>query len=271
MAAYQHYSRQIGSSIDMLSFPLELYDHFRISVYRHDEKIIPWQAELPSQVNAKATFLKSIKPNPKEYKSFREDKNWLTFKESTETTVMSHNLVQMIAAPFLLDPVTGEPVLDAHGEKILYEPEDPGLDEMQRTWFFKVLVDALQTPVGKKIVNSHRGSLDTRMVWYDLCNHYQNSISSKLRSQELLRHAHTANLSQSNHRGTYQSWITNMAETFRQYQALQTDENKLSDQMMVDFLNSSLRGAPILEGVLDTYYTARKTAGHPNPYQVIFA
>jgi len=156
-------------------------------------------------VNAKAAFLKSIKPNPKEHKVFREDKNWLTFKESTETTVMSHNLVQMIASPFLLDPVTGNPVLDPRGEKTPHEAEDPGLDEMQRTWFFKALVDVCQTPVGKKIVNSYRGTLDTHSVWYDLCNHHQHSLSSKIRSQELLRHAHAANLSQSNHRGTIQA------------------------------------------------------------------
>jgi len=131
MAAYQHYSWQIGGSIDMWFFPVQLYNHFRVSIYRHDEKIIPWQAELPSQVNAKAAFLKSIKQNPKEHKVFREDKNRLTFKESTETTIMSHNLVQMIASPFLLDPVTGNPVLDPHGEKIPCEAEDPELDEMQ--------------------------------------------------------------------------------------------------------------------------------------------
>jgi len=101
-------------------------------------------------------------------------------------------------------------------------------------------------------MNLYRGTLDTRMVWYDLCNHYQHSLSSKIRSQELLRYAHTANLSQSNHCGTYQAWITNLVETLCQYQVLQTDENKLSDQMMIDFLNSLLRGTPLLEGVLDT-------------------
>jgi len=176
IAAYQYYSRVRGASIDMQIFPLQLYDHFRVSIYRHDEKIIPWQAELPSQLNAKATFLESIKPNSKEYKVFCEDKNWLTFKESTETTIMSHNLVQMIAPPFLTDPVTGEVVLDPHGDKIQYEPEDLGLDEMQRTSFFKVLVDVCQTPVAKKIVNSYRNSVDTRMVWHDMCAHYQNSF-----------------------------------------------------------------------------------------------
>jgi len=77
--------------------------------------------------------------------------------------------------------------------------------------------------------------------------------------------------SQSNHRGTYQSWITNFVETIRQYQGLQTDENKLSDQMCIDFLNNSLRGTPQLEGVLDTYYTARKASGHPHPFDLTFA
>jgi len=54
VAPYQHYAQLRGASC--------------ISVYRHDEKIIPWQVELPSQANAKVSFLKSIKPNSKEYK-----------------------------------------------------------------------------------------------------------------------------------------------------------------------------------------------------------
>ena len=270
LAAYHHFSRLKGESIDMRVFPVRLYDYFRISHYRHDETIIPWQVELPSQVNAKASFLKSIKPNSKEYKVLRDDKSWLPFRESLETTVMSHNLSTMIDPPYKIDPDTNEFILDALGELIPYEPEDPGLDEIQRTWFFKVLVDVCQTPVAKKIVNQNRDSMDTRQVWQELCDHYQNSMSSKMRSQELLRWAHTAQLVNSNHRGTYQGWVTNFSETIRQYQALQSDENKLSDQMCVDFLNNSVRGTTHLEGVLDTYFTARKAAGIPDPFNVTF-
>mgnify|MGYP000045608855 CR=1 FL=1 len=171
----------------------QLFDHFCISVYCHDEKIIPWQAELPSQVNANASFLKSIKPNSKEYKFLRDDKNWLTFREAIETTIMSHNLLTMITPPFATDPDTGEFAPDpVTGRLIPCIPDDPGLDEMQRTWFFKVLVDICQTPVGKKIVNQNRESMDTRLVWHELCKHYQNSMSSKMCSQELLRYVHSS-------------------------------------------------------------------------------
>jgi len=163
------------------------FDHFRISVYRHDEKIIPWQVELPSQVNAKASFLKNIKPNSKEYKVLRDDKDWLTFKEALKTTIMSHNLLTMIIPPFETDPDTGEFVPDpVTGQLIPYIPDDPGLNEMQQTLFFKVLVNICQTLVGKKIVNQNRESMDTHMVWHELCKHYQNSMPSKMRSQELL-------------------------------------------------------------------------------------
>jgi len=68
VATYHHFSRLRGASLDMHTFPVELYDYFCISLYRHDETIVPWQVELPSQVNAKASFLRSIKPNSKEYK-----------------------------------------------------------------------------------------------------------------------------------------------------------------------------------------------------------
>jgi len=91
-----------------------------------------------------------------------------------------------------------------------------------------------------------------------------------MHSQELLQWAHTAQLANSNHRGTYQSLITNFSETIRQFQALQTDENKLSDQMCVDFLNNSMKGTTHLEGVLDTYYTARRAAGIPDPFNITF-
>jgi len=252
-------------------FPIELFNYFRISIYRHHEKIIPWQVELPTQVNAKASFLKSIKPNSKEYKVLRDDKSWLPFRESTETTAMSHNMLTIILPPFVTDPYTGEFILDPiTGEMIPCEPDDPGLDKMQRTWFFKVLVDICQTPVGKKIVNQNCESMDTHKVWHELCKHYQNSVSSEMHSQELLRHVHTNQLINSNHRGTNQSYITNFSETIRQYQALQTDENKLSDQMCVDFLNIPMRGTTHLKGVLDAHYITRKAAGIPDPFNITF-
>jgi len=252
-------------------FPVKLYNHFCTSLYRHDEKIIPWQVELPSQVNTNVSFLKSVKPNSKECKIFQDDKSWLPFRESTETTVMSHDLLTMILPPFVTDPDAGEFVLDPiTGEKVPCVPDDHELDEMQRTWFFKALVDICQTPVAKKIVSQNCESMDARMVWHELCKHYQNSMSSKMRSQKLLQHAHTHQLINSGHRGANQSHITNFSETIRQCQALQTDKNKLSDQMCVDFLNNSMRGTIHLEGVLDTYCTARKAAGVPDPFNVTF-
>jgi len=134
IAAYHHNARLKNANLDMRFFPVDLYDHFRISLYRHDEKIILWQVELPSQVNAKASFLKSIKPNSKEYKIIRDDKSWLPFRESTKTTIMSHNLMIMILNPFETDPDTGEFVIDPiTGKMIPCKPDDHGLDEMQQT------------------------------------------------------------------------------------------------------------------------------------------
>jgi len=248
----------------MCFFPVGLLvcDHFRISLCRHDEKIILWQVELPSQVNAKASFLKSIKLNSKENKIFRDDKSWLPFRESNETTIMSHNLMTMILPPFEIDPGMGEFVIDPiTDEMIAYKPDDQALDEIQRTWFFKVRVDICQTSVAMKIVNQNCETMDARKVWHELCKHYQNSMSSKMHSQELLWYAHTNQLVNSGHHGANQLHITNFSETIRQHQALQTDENKLSDQVCVDFLNNWMRGTTHFEGVLNTYYTARKAAG----------
>jgi len=40
--------------------------------------------------------------------------------------------------------------------------------------------------------------------------------------------------------------------------------------MCVDFLNNSMRGTTHLEGVLNTYYTARKAAGISDPFNITF-
>jgi len=40
--------------------------------------------------------------------------------------------------------------------------------------------------------------------------------------------------------------------------------------MCIDFLNNSMRGTTHLEGVLDTYYTARRAAGIPDPFNITF-
>jgi len=40
--------------------------------------------------------------------------------------------------------------------------------------------------------------------------------------------------------------------------------------MCVDFVNNLMRGTTHLEGVLDTYYTARKAAGIPDPFNITF-
>jgi len=40
--------------------------------------------------------------------------------------------------------------------------------------------------------------------------------------------------------------------------------------MCVDFLNNLMRGTTHLEGVLDTYYTVRKAAGIPDPFNITF-
>jgi len=189
IATYHHHARLKNASLDMCFFPVGLLvcDHFRISLCRHDEKIILWQVELPSQVNAKASFLKSIKLNSKENKIFRDDKSWLPFRESNETTIMSHNLMTMILPPFEIDPGMGEFVIDPiTDEMIAYKPDDQALDEIQRTWFFKVRVDICQTSVAMKIVNQNCETMDARKVWHELCKHYQNSMSSKMHSQELL-------------------------------------------------------------------------------------
>jgi len=59
----------------------------------------------------------------------------------------------MIAEPFTIDPITVDFTIDPiAGDRIPYEAEDYGLDEMQRVCFYKVLGNVCQTPVAKKIV-----------------------------------------------------------------------------------------------------------------------
>jgi len=246
-------------------FPVKLYDHFCLSLYRHDEKIILWQAEMPSQVNGKALFLKSIKPNLKEYKAFCNDTGWLPFRESLEATILSHHLSEMIASPFTIDPNTGKFAVDPiAGERIPCEPEDYGFNEMQRVWFYKVLCDICLTPVAKKIVNQICESKDARKVWDELCTHNENSMQCP------------PNFAVKNYYGMCTKTNSRIQTTVVHINCTSLVSPrpfinpKLSDQMCVDFLNNSMRGTTHLEGALDACCTAKQASGHPDPCNITF-
>ena len=155
-------------------------------------------------------------------------------------------------------------------KKIPYVPQDLGLDEVKRLWLYKVIVDVCQTPVSKRIVNAHRDSKDTRAIWNDLCQHYNNSMASRIRNQEIIRFLNSAVLKNLNFKGSDVAFLVLFGEHYRQYQASVSTKDQLSDAMAVDMLNNALVGTQGLQNVLDIYQTARKAAGIPDPFKISF-
>lgn len=166
LLCWNHYSRQHGKAADVCTITKAMYDEFCISSYDHNQPIVPWKLKLPSELNAEANWLKTMKPSKTDYKPFFNNKNWILAKESLETTVESHNLENMLKDPSFM-------------------PIDSGLDNQQHTWFYKVLQDCMKAPMAKQIVLKYKDSKDARTIWKEIKEHYDDNMAMKICSQEL--------------------------------------------------------------------------------------
>ena len=249
VALFHHYSRIAKRSIDIRTINRDQYDNFRTSIYDPNVRITPWTVKPPGEATAEANWLKNMRPARTDYKVFNDDKNWLLFKEMMDCTVAAHNIPNMIAPPFTINGTTGV--------RVDFVPEDRDLDRAQRNWFYKVLQDVCKTPVSKRIVTKHLQFKDTRTIWCEIQEYYDDSTGSLVRSQALMNYLNSTKLSTCGWRTSTQAFVTNYVETIRQYNVLQVDEDKLSNKMQVNMLNTALNGTTHLQDVLNTYYTAR--------------
>ena len=180
-----------------MSFNKDVYDHFRVGVYNPNEPLVPWTLKAPSEVNAENNWMKTVRPSAKDYRNFKDENSWLQAKESFEATIEAHGLDHLIDTNFIVT--------------------DERTDLIQRKWLYKVLQDTMDAPMAKQIVTSHKELKNTREIWKEICEHYDESMSSLIKAQAISSYLASTKLHQINWRGMKVGFISHWMEQSRRY------------------------------------------------------
>ena len=92
---------------------------------------------------------KTIKPNARDFKTYRDSATWIEWKDGFLITLQSQNLMHLI------DP-----------NHVIIDQE---LDEAQRAFLHKVMMDQMIHHSAKQIVKRFKDTKDTRTIWQQAC------------------------------------------------------------------------------------------------------
>jgi hypothetical protein len=136
---------------------------------------------------------------------------------------------------------------------------DLDLDQAQRGWLYSVMQTAFKAPMAKTIVTKHLVDKDTRDIWKELCEYYDSSMTSVLRSQQISSYLTSTRLHNLQWKGSQTDFILHWVEQSQIYN--EVSKHPFQEMQLIVFLNSCLSGTPNLSQVLILHHTAKKAAG----------
>ena len=245
LLAFYHYTCTLAKGqVKLENLPRTEFDKFRTNEYDPNTPIRPWKSVLAKPTDSSgetelSIWKKSVRPNKTEYKEFRDESLWTRAKEQFNTTLESHNLSHLIDPKHVIT--------------------DANLDQAQRGWLYSAMQTAFKAPMAKTIVTKHLADKDTRLIWKELCEYYDSSMTSVLRAQQVSTYLTSTRLHNLGWRGTQTNFILHYSEQARIYNEISPEEFK--DSQLISFLNACLSGTPNLAQVLNLHRTATKAAG----------
>ena len=118
----------------------------------------------------------------------------------------------------------------------------------------------MQAPVAKTIVTKHLTDKNTREIWTEICEHYDASMSSKLRAQQLSTYITSTRLHTCGWNGKQTNFIMHWKTVARDYNEIST--SPFTEEQLKTFLNAALSGTPGLNTILQLNNSARRAAGN---------
>jgi len=242
LLSYYHelsHKRRDGISINAPSCTLAEFKEFRATSYDPTQPIVPWW-KMTTKSEGLSNWNKSIKPNTRDFKPFREMNLWIKYKESFLITLKAQNLTHLVEE---------NPII-----------HDDDLDSAQQKFLFKVMKDNFLHHEAKSIVKKYTTDKDTRQIWKELCAFYDSSITTAMYADVLMTYLADVKLHKAN-------WDRGQGEFINHYKIQKNKFNEIapgsqiSDPHAVRMLHNVVSGTPNLAPVLNQYRQARKAAG----------
>ena len=241
---YNYHCRIVKTWIDIGPHTRAQVDAFRTSTdYDPTKPLRPWWTPVPEEEMTKndkelASWNRSVKPSKSDYLEFRDETQWLNYKEITVITVNSQGLSHVLDESFV--------------------PTNLALYERQSNWLFSVFMTKFKTPFSKSLIKKYQTSQNTKALWKELSEHMDESFTGEITVQKLSTFLTSFRLSTAQWKGTQESFILNFAEKARQYNELATDQ--YTNKQLVTFLNACVNGVKNLQDVLGNYRTSTRAA-----------
>ena len=241
VVSFFHYaSRNMSGAINITTVTKAKFDGYRTNIYDPNDRIVPWSQSIKHDDEI-INWDKSVKISRSDYKEFHDESLWFRAKDRFETTVESQGLESVITDGAVVT--------------------NPDLDARKRKWMYKVMQDIFIAPFAKSVVLKHSGDKDTRAIWKEICQHYDGSMASEIRSQALSTYLTSTRLDKLQWRGSLANFLLHWQEQARTYNEISPDP--YSESQLVTFLNACVSGVEGLSQVLTLNRTAKSAAGVP--------
>jgi len=168
LLSYYHelsHKKQGGISINAPSHVLAEFKAFWATSYDPTQPVVPWW-KMTANDEGLANWNKSIKPNARDFKPFREMNLWIEHKESFLIALEAQNLTHLVEK---------NPTI-----------HDDDLDSAQQKFLFKVMKDNFLHHEAKSIVKKHTKDKDAQRIGGELCDFCDNSIAAAMCADVLM-------------------------------------------------------------------------------------
>jgi len=183
---------------------------------------------------------KSIKPNVRDFKPFRETNLWTEHEESFLVTLEAQSLTHLVEK---------NPTI-----------HDDDLDKAQRKFLFKAMKDNFLHHEAKSIVKKCTADKDTRKVWEELCDFCDSSIAAAMCADALMAHLADVKPHKANWNRGQGEFVDHCKIQKNKFDEIAPD-SQTSDPHAARMLHNVVSGTPNLAPVLNQRRQARKAAG----------
>ena len=239
LAFYHEMSYREKTGINILKYTKADFSEFRTYSYDHNKPIASWALKANTN-EALVNWNKNIKPNSREYKTFRDATQWVELKEHTITTLKAQNMYD---------------VIDEH-----HIVADADTDKAKMQFFYKILLDNFLHPQAKLIIRSHKEDKNTRLIWKELCEYYDDSITTSMTADSLSAYLTSVRLDTANWTKGQVAFLSHYSLTMEKYNEMSPDA-RFSDTHKVRLLQNVVANVPNLASVLQLQRQALKAAG----------
>jgi len=240
LACYHHLSYKKRGGIDVLDPTLPVqFKNFRNSEHDPTKEITPWGLAA-SHNKGLSDWNKLVKASARDFKPFREANGWVDYKEVFMITLESQNLTHLV------DPT--------------YVVVDEDVHKAQQRFLYKVLRDHVLHHEAKAIVKANAKTKDTALIWKQICETYDKSMSTSLNGDAVLGWLTGSRLDDGKWARTQGECITFYGDRINKFNEMCPD-SEINDMQGVCMLQNSIANVPNLANVLIAWRQTKAAAG----------